>query len=232
MGRTLPLTARSTGVRTNSNERPAATTLLDQCVSTQRRAVLAVLCESGSLSLDALARRVAARRQGVSVTEVSDDAREQAEIGLYHNHLQKLSEAGLVERADEGDGTTVTLTPFVDHDRIRDLIEIGEGSWATLDAVLGNDRRRHVTTVLASADEPPTLDELAEAVATLEREEAGIPHGETVESVRVSLHHAHLPELDDAGVLDYDSEEGRVTLGELPDAYEAAVDDEPKAAPA
>lgn len=232
MGRTLPLTARSTGVPGDSNERPAATTLLGQCVSTQRRAVLEALCKSGSLSLDALARRVAARRQEVSVTEVSDDAREQAKIGLYHNHLQTLSEAGLIERADVGDGTTVTLTSCADPDRIRELIEIGEGSWTTLDAVLSDDRRQRVVALLASADGPSTLEELAETVATLESEGVDVPHGKDVESVRVSLHHAHLPELDDAGILDYDHEDGRVALGELPDAYEAVVDDEPEAVPA
>lgn len=70
--------------------------------------------------------------------------------------------------------------------------------------LLSNERRRAVLAVLAEAEVPLTVDEIAPAV---ERRVPGNPHRRTV---RVSLHHVHLPMLADLGVLEYDPDDHRV----------------------
>lgn len=220
MGRTIPLTGRSTDVEDADVQLTTAGTLLDLCVAPQRRIVLEALCESEPLSMGSLADRVAARRLDVAPAAVTEEARERATIGLHHNHLPKLSEAGFVELAGD-DATTVSLTHRIEPDRIRELIESAQGSWEELDALLGEDRRRHVVTLLLSADGPLSLDELAKQVAERERDEVDATDGEHLESIRVSLHHLHLPTLTEVGILDYDPETRFAVLEALPDAYEA-----------
>lgn len=230
MGRTLPQTARNTDARDDTATR--ATRLLHLCADPQRRNALEALCEEGALTLDTLADHVAARERGLSVSDVPDDVSERIAIGLHHTHLQKLSQAGFVERTEDSEGTTVALTSAVEPDRVRDLIQYGDGDWEAIDALLRHDRRRHVVSLLASADGALSLRELTEAVVALEHGEAGTPHREPLEPVRVSLYHVHLPKLGDAGVLSYDAEDRLVTAESLPDVCEIIVDDDPEAAPA
>jgi hypothetical protein len=54
------------------------------------------------------------------------------------------------------------------------------------------------------------LDDLVDAVATRERAIPARDTPDSVESVRVSLVHAHLPRLADLGILDYDAESSTV----------------------
>lgn len=69
--------------------------------------------------------------------------------------------------------------------------------------VLGSERRRILIAVLGERSAPVTTDALAEAVASREVTD---PTGDLVERVRVSLYHVHLPKLDDAGLVQYDSD--------------------------
>lgn len=221
MGRTLPLAGRSTDGEDADVQLTTAGTLLDLCVAPQRRIVLEALCESGPLSMASLADRVAARRLDVAPGSVTEEAHERAAVGLHHNHLPKLSDAGFVELAEDDDATMVSLTHRIESDRIRDLIESAQGSWEELNALLGEDRRRHVVTLLLSADGPLALDEIAKRIAERECSEVDATDGEHLESIRVSLHHLHLPTLTEVGILDYDPETRFVDLEGLPDAYEA-----------
>ena len=74
--------------------------------------------------------------------------------------------------------------------------------------VLASDRRRHVLDIVATRSRPVALDSLAAAV--LAREGADPADGEAREHAAISLHHVHLPLLDDYDVLEYDAEENRV----------------------
>jgi hypothetical protein len=71
--------------------------------------------------------------------------------------------------------------------------------------LLANDRRRRTLAVLDDLTPPLSLDELAAAVASRTDEQSG------TRRVAVSLHHHHLPLLDDVGAVDYDPEANRVT---------------------
>lgn len=75
--------------------------------------------------------------------------------------------------------------------------------------LLAAPERRVVLERLADLTAPVDLEELAEAVTTSEATD-GLAVPESSDRVKVRLHHAHLPKLDDAGVLDYDPDANRV----------------------
>jgi|GEM_PF-1316295 len=67
--------------------------------------------------------------------------------------------------------------------------------------LLAAERRRTVLTALAEEGAPIGLEELTAAVAA---RESGETPEEALDQLAVSLHHVHLPRMDDLGVLDYD----------------------------
>jgi hypothetical protein len=70
--------------------------------------------------------------------------------------------------------------------------------------VLSSPRRRYVLATLQHCAEPTTLDELAADVSAweLECDPSDVPQGRD-EPIRVSLYHAHVPKMVDAGLLEY-----------------------------
>lgn len=71
--------------------------------------------------------------------------------------------------------------------------------------LLADVRRRRTLDVLSNATATVELSELAAAVA--ERAEAHSGERTVVTNrVAISLHHVHLPRMDELGVLDYDSD--------------------------
>jgi hypothetical protein len=81
--------------------------------------------------------------------------------------------------------------------------------------VLGNDRRRLVIRTLREADGSIELGELAERVAAREND---IPVREVSYQQRkrayTALQQSHLPKMDDAGALHYDSDRGVIEASE------------------
>lgn len=76
--------------------------------------------------------------------------------------------------------------------------------------LLGHERRRKTIRILENDDET-TLDrrEIARRIAAIETD-ADAASDELVRRVELSLHHKHLPMLDDHGVVDYDRDTGLV----------------------
>lgn len=96
----------------------------------------------------------------------------------------------------------------------------GVGSTDQLFDALADERRRAVLDALSAAEQPVDVHRLAERVAARERrgDDAGRPPRDAVRRALVSLHHAHLPKLADAGLVEYDADARVVrTVGELPD---------------
>ncbi|SEO54144.1 hypothetical protein SAMN04487948_103146 [Halogranum amylolyticum] len=83
--------------------------------------------------------------------------------------------------------------------------------------ILRNDRRRRVIESLCEQDEPLSVRELSETIATAETGERPAPRN-VRQSVYVSLHQTHLPKLEELDVVGYDDETKEITLA-------AAVDD-------
>ena len=72
-----------------------------------------------------------------------------------------------------------------------------------------NDRRRLALDAIAAAEMPVGLYQLAEAIAS--RENPDRLSADDVECIAVSLHHLHLPKLDDMNELTYDPASHRIT---------------------
>lgn len=75
--------------------------------------------------------------------------------------------------------------------------------------LLSSERRRRALDALAGRSTTVDLETLATEVAA-RAAEAGAVGGESTDRVALTLHHAHLPRLDDAGVVDYDPERRRI----------------------
>lgn len=78
--------------------------------------------------------------------------------------------------------------------------------------VLQDQHRRYVLHALSESQQPMHLTDLANAVVDQKGQSNHDGTTETVERVRTSLHHAHLPKLADFGVIEYDVDERRVKL--------------------
>ena len=70
--------------------------------------------------------------------------------------------------------------------------------------VLADERRRVLLTELEGHTEPISLDALTSKIVDRERYDGG---QRATESLRISLHHLHLPMLDELGIVSYDTEE-------------------------
>lgn len=81
--------------------------------------------------------------------------------------------------------------------------------------ILGNDRRRHALHYLLASEEGANIRELSRQLAAWEND---IPVEEVSSNERrrvyVSLHQTHLPRMDEAGVLNYESSGDTITLTE------------------
>lgn len=77
--------------------------------------------------------------------------------------------------------------------------------------LLADERRRLALDVLAERATPVELADLADEIAAREDGLDAVDE-ETLGRVRVSLHHNHLPMMDDLGVADYDLASHSVTL--------------------
>lgn len=72
--------------------------------------------------------------------------------------------------------------------------------------VLADQRRRNLLRHLLECDPPVSVTEIAEALQS----HGHVGSVEERRKLRISIHHVHLPKLDERGVLDYDAETNRV----------------------
>lgn len=77
--------------------------------------------------------------------------------------------------------------------------------------ILRNDRRRAVIQHLQSIPHAMTVGDLADIIAENESDESPPPRN-VRQSVYVSLHQTHLPRLDEAGIVAFDSVQNEVEL--------------------
>lgn len=77
--------------------------------------------------------------------------------------------------------------------------------------LLAEPRRRFILYQLRQYGRPIDLSRLAEEAAAWEAGDSDAVHTD-VQRVRESLYHDHVPELDDAGVVEFDDDERRVSL--------------------
>lgn len=81
--------------------------------------------------------------------------------------------------------------------------------------ILSSPRRRYVLYYLKQEERPVELGELANQIAAWENEiEVEDLSRQQRKRVYVSLYQTHIPKLEDAGIIDYDSDSGMIELSE------------------
>ena len=85
--------------------------------------------------------------------------------------------------------------------------------------VLSQTRRRTVLSILTERQSAMDVSALADEVAARETDAAPATLSEsTVHEIKVTLHHVHLPKLDDVELVDYDRDDRTVTTTNTTDA--------------
>ena len=180
-----------------------------------RRQVLAVLLERNTVEFEELTAELSLHAES---SRSGDDADDQQAVvaALYHTHVPKLEAAGLLSVNDDDDVLTLRLHrdiyagPLTPHL----LRTVDQAVWSALATVYRDRRRGRVLTLLAKFGPTLTVSSLASALVESQAESAGRSAGhdsETKRDVEISLHHVHLPILDEAGLLDYDHDNRTVT---------------------
>lgn len=81
-------------------------------------------------------------------------------------------------------------------------------------AALANQRRRCSLRYLINSDTSTTVDELADELAAWEsKPQVTGPTSCKHDDIKMSLMHVHLPKMDDADLIDYDSPTQTITVG-------------------
>ncbi|MFD1586129.1 hypothetical protein ACFR9U_03980 [Halorientalis brevis] len=190
-------------------ETPPAATVLRQyeplSSAQSRRLVRLLAAQSAPLSPAALAVVRAVEDHAGAPAAVSERAIRQHRIDLVHGELPRLAASDLIEY--DGDTATATDEGIAAVRTVEDAIPPDVDGDALL-SVMNSDRRRTVASVLArTPHERVTLTGLAVAVATVEQD-ADLTRIDqsTLEEVQTTLHHVHLPKLDEARFVEYDAE--------------------------
>lgn len=176
---------------------------------------------SSGIAKSDLATWYAASVHEKALIEVTDSEHTCAHTELHHKHLPALEEAGLIE-VDEHETVATADHPAFDDSSLVDSITDPESVHdESLDALfdgLADSRRRIALSVLGQQYHPISLETLARDVAARESDtpERDVPQ-DHVDRIIVRLTHAHLPLLEDAGLVDYDTESDLVAYGGHPD---------------
>ena len=203
----------SSRFRRSTEEVPSTDELLGLLSSGRRRRLVAHLRASdGPVSLSDAIDRVAE----------DDDRSASVATEFHHVHLPKLADADVVRHdrdadvleaganADRAVRLLESVTDEFSADSTDDRRSNALADACSTDAVfrlLADRTRRILFSLLGGNDEQVHVDDLAERVAAWKGDK---PVTEVTaderETVKIELHHKHLPMLADAGVLDYDRE--------------------------
>ena len=185
----------------------------------RRRRTLEILRDrTGFLDEDELATNLAATETGKRLFEVTKEEFRETLVSLRHTHLPALADANLVEWDDRSGVVSATDHPVHDDPKFARILNVEADDW---DEVLGNladGRRRIVLSAISAADGAVDREALARSVAAREHgvSEVEVPPRDA-RDVLVSLHHVHLPKLDEAGLVEYDRETETVAYAGHPE---------------
>ncbi|MFC3958301.1 DUF7344 domain-containing protein [Halovivax cerinus] len=79
--------------------------------------------------------------------------------------------------------------------------------------ILGNDRRREIVSLLAAANGPIDVSDVARRVASREHDDSDTVPNNLYKSVYVSLQQTHLPQLEAERIIVYDSDAKTIQQG-------------------
>lgn len=199
------------GQPTTGGRHPSRNPVFAAIKERRRRRVLAILLDRASpVAEEDLAVHLAAAEQGKSQAEVTAEDVQPLRIDLAHVQLPTLEDAGLVERDEEDATVTTTNNPAVRDPMLAYIVETEVDGWDDVLASLASERRRIALSVLEDRDVPMARADLAREIATRETDEEPDPEPGTVADLLISLQHVHLPKLEAAGLVEYDTTDGTV----------------------
>lgn len=191
---------------------------------TRRRIIRIVRGQSGSITEQQLLDRLTSDTDSDLEPETGQTSQF---IPLYHVHLPKLAEAGIVEWDRSAETVTATEHPVSEIDRLEQ--RISSKGWGSIASALADTRRRQALSIIESASDRITYEELTNELRR--RETSG--QNSNRQELRMQLHHHHLPKLEAVGLVEYDHDEsvvsyrGPATLRSV--LPEAAEDPQPAA---
>lgn len=176
-----------------------------------RRRVLEILDGSpAAVSEQDLAERLAVRAGSSESGAETSDVAASLRVRLYHVHLPKLADHGIVDWDREEETVAATDHPVYDAAELDEPVETGDHE--SVVSPRAADRRLDVLSVVESADGPVTREDIANKLAS--READGQPETTRVEELTINLHHRHLPKLSADGLVDYDPDTGIVACSD------------------
>lgn len=178
---------------------------LDAIADPVRREVLSILKKRTTrVSTEELATHVVAALTGEPLVDVSREERDRVHVALGHSHLPRLADANLVEWSREDSTVTTTDHAALQSGPVQRLIEVDTDDYERLLRAIRSTRRRIALSIIESVDDIERRD-LARRVADREDRRPQTERSD-VEDVLVTLHHVHLPKLQDAGLVAYEDE--------------------------
>ncbi|WP_459194495.1 DUF7344 domain-containing protein [Halosimplex sp. J119] len=169
-----------------------------------KRGILVALADADALTERAIAAELA---EG----DADDDEIRALRTELHHVHLPALEDADLVSWNRDEATAAPTDHPLFD-ECFADLLHRDGDTWDDVRSCVTDRERRAVIDALESHTNPVARATLARDVAASEAS------ADDVRDVEIQLHHVHLPKLDEAGLVDYDPDEG-VVSHDLADAF-------------
>lgn len=188
---------------------PSGLNKLFRCLSDSRcRRILGILHDRSSSRLTArdLATFLVPEYHENPINERTRNTVKQVHLELEHALLPKLDDAGLIAY----DRETVRLldhAAFHDSGVLSGIHNTENQQSDTIDALFGalcDARRRTILRILNQQPGPMPIETLGRKIAEQVEDERDREQSAAVDEVIARLHHADLPQLLDAGVVDYD----------------------------
>ena len=201
--------------------------LLAAAAVPRRRVILTTLRDHGELPMSDLATHMVAREEGIPTSEVTDARRDRVLTRIHHQHVPALADTGLVVYEHDEEEPRVGPAVWLADDPTFDAVESAFATGRTDEVVgtlLADPVRERVVSVLREHHGSLALDDLARTVVAAERTDDSPPPEDAVTSAVVSLHHVHLPKLDDVGIVEYDTAERTVEFETVPDIYDVVAE--------
>lgn len=141
-----------------------------------------------------------------SKSRVTESDEEFLRIRLHHVHLPRLADDGLIEWDRSARTVALADVPISDLARLERAVSTRDRE--PFASALADDRRREILALCEAEDEPITRERLAERLTPTE--ERGRSAGTDLREIVVQLHHHHLPKLEAANLVEYDTDAGTV----------------------
>lgn len=189
---------------------PSNPTLWAIAANRRREIITTLLDRDTEITEHELALRLAGTEPAAPVSDETKAEVHDIRTALTHVHLPKLEAAALIDRDPHAETLKTSSHPALDDPRFRRLLTIEAEGVDTALAGLSHDHRRIVLTLLREATVPLTRTDLAREVLGREPEFAD-RDSPSVDEVKISLHHSHLPRLVEPEFIEYDPETGQAT---------------------